>query len=194
MANAEKTLTPAPAAETAEALFAAHQAWAERIARQFCRSHRIPLHERDAMLNSALIGLWAACLRYEPRAPFKAFGRGHVEGAMMDELRQSCDTIVHYPRTAPARCAEAKPVVSALEARYPGGQAYRREDRDLAEVDSRDEVERLIALFRPYQGAILRALAAGDTQLDIARRYCVTESAISCHMRGIRMRLNARNN
>ena len=71
---------------TADALFAAHQSWAECSARRFMLKYGVPAFMAEAIENAALIGLWQSAQCFHPPGNFHWFAARRIWGAMQDEL------------------------------------------------------------------------------------------------------------
>lgn len=74
---------------TPEELFEKHRAWAWRLASSKAYGQNLRAY-CDDLRNSALLGLWQASLRYEPKrgTNFRSYAFAKVIGAMQDALRR----------------------------------------------------------------------------------------------------------
>lgn len=102
-----------PVPDDPDARFTQYRAWASRCAYKYCDRKGVSNHDRDIVKNSALIGLWSACLRWSPTfgIPFHRYAISRVIGEVQDEVRRT-SSVKHRGYI---NRGEAPPTVTSIE-------------------------------------------------------------------------------
>lgn len=151
------------ALDTLERLIAAYLAFARRVLARLMI--RLPSHVRgEDLLNSALIGLYEAICRYDPRhrgVSFEAFATRRIRGAVLDELR------ARDPLSRTQRQLLDK--VQTTIRQWQADHGALPEHEEIAEVMGLrpDQLSALLDRGQPWL-SLDAPLVAGDNELSLA--------------------------
>ncbi len=160
-------------------LYAEHEQDALRIARGFRK--KVPSWVKTCDLESAArIGLWDAVSRADPVAPetFRWYASVRIRGSIQDELRRH-DWL---PRRERGR-ARPSAVLYFEQLSHEEGQSSVRVELDFDDdIDARrnaDLLKRAMLSLPARDQEILQLTLQGMKQLDISRKFGVSEARIS---------------
>lgn len=158
-----------------EALFAANEAWAAGLSKQFVRKRRIPIFLKPDLENAALVAMWQAAKRFSGDASdFRAFAYKAVNGALCDELSGATNDGEELANVE-----------------LTGMAVIDRRAEHETPIDALDEVSRLLERTNGVERDVLEGVLKSESYSDIGKKIGMSGQRIGQIFAGIRQRARA---
>jgi RNA polymerase sigma factor (sigma-70 family) len=141
-----------------------------------------PLYQRDDAVSAAMVRLWSATGRYNPKSAWTTFAFPHIKGGIIDFLRKDQGACGWNRKQKRYTCA-----VTPISEEHEHG----REDNALLGIEHADLVEKVFKAAKENERYILLAYLKAGSQRGAAELCGVAQSWVSQVFINIRKRLAA---